>query len=57
MRTTRIDQYICLDVDRIIVDEMEEILSHDSGSNNPEDIADWKTLQMAAQVILENYKI
>jgi len=54
--TTRIDQYVCIDADRLIIDEMEEIVDNDCGSHLEEDIADWKRLQEAAKVILEFYR-
>ena len=58
MKTTQIDQYICIDKDRIIIDEMEEILScSDCGSNMKEDIVDWERLQDAAKVVLEFYTV
>jgi len=57
MKTTRIDQYICIDIDRIIVDEMKEIVDNDSGSHLKEDISEWKRLQDAAKVILEFYRV
>lgn len=57
MKTTRIDQYICLDSDQIIVDEMREIVDSDSGSHLKEDKKEWKRLQKAAKVILEFYTV
>jgi hypothetical protein len=57
MMTTRIDQYICLDVDKIIVDEMQEIVDGDCGSVMQEDLHDWIELQQAAQVILKYYTV
>ena len=57
MKTTRIDQYICIDSDQIIIDEMEEILAGDCGSNMKEDIVDWERLQDAAKVVLEFYTV
>ena len=57
MKTTRIDQYICIDSDQIIIDEMEEILSGDCGSDMKEDIDGWERLQAAAKVVLEFYKV
>lgn len=57
MRTTRIDQYICIDADKLIVDEMQDIVDNDCGSTFQEDIDDWKELQDAAKVILKNYTV
>jgi len=57
MKTTRIDEYICIDVDRIIVDEMREIVDNDCGSHLQEDKDNWQRLQDAAQVIINNYTV
>jgi len=57
VKTTRIDQYICIDRDQVIVDEGEEVINNKSGSNNPKDISEWKRLQDAWKVILEFYRV
>ena len=55
MKTKRIDQYICIDADQIIVDEMTELIESNCGSVLEEDQTYWKELQEAAKVILKNY--
>ena len=57
MKTTRIDQYICIDTDQIIIDEMKDIIDNGCGSSMKEDIDDWERLQAAAKVILEFYTV
>ena len=56
MKTTRIDNYLCLDVERIVVDEMKVILETKSSMfAHEEDRVMWDELTAAAKVILENY--
>ena len=58
MKTKRIDEYICLDVEQIVVDEMKEILSQKIGDfYMEEDREYWTELQNAAKVILRNYTV
>ena len=57
MKTTRIDEYICIDVDQIVVDEMKDIIDKDNGSHLEEDVKEWKRLQRAAKVVLEFYTV
>jgi len=58
MKTKCIDQYICIDKDQIVIDEMNEIIDTDTNSFNlKEDIKQWKQLQKAAKVVLGFYKI
>ena len=58
MRTVRIDEYICLDVDQIIVDEMKSILNckmhHTDFQSDRDNMA---KLKRAARVMLSNYTI
>jgi len=57
MKTKRIDQYICIDSDQLIIDEMKDVIDNDSGSHLKEDRKEWKRLQKAAKVILEFYTV
>ena len=57
MKTTRIDQYICIDSDQIIIDEMKDIIDNGCGSSMKEDLDEWERLQAAAKVVLEFYTI
>jgi len=58
MKTTRIDQYICIDTDQVMVDEMTEIIEMEIDKQaHAVDKADWKELQAAARVILKNYSV
>ena len=57
MKTVRLDDYICIDIDKIIVDEMRDIIGSDCFSLCPEDDENWARLQEAAKVILENYSV
>ena len=57
MKTERIDQYLCLDLDKIIADEMNYILENDCGSAMDEDVQYWEKLQEAAKVILDAYTV
>ena len=58
MKTTRIDQYICLDIDQIIIDEMNEILSQDLDRLHMQEDKDfWTEAQAAAKVILGCYEV
>ena len=57
MKTTRIDQYICLDINKIVAKEMKDILQTDIESfHMQEDIDVWTELQAAATTILEYYE-
>ena len=58
MRTTRIDEYICLDVDQIVVDEMKSILSCRMRKTDfQSDRDNMAKLKRAARVMLDNYTI
>ena len=57
MKTKRIDQYICIDMDQIIVDELKDIIDNGCGSSMKEDLDEWERLQAAAKVVLEFYTI
>ena len=54
---TRIDQYLCIDTDRIMVDELEEIIGGDCGSSYQEDLDAWAELQQAAEIVLKYYTV
>ena len=56
MKAKRIDDYICINIDQVICDEMEIIVNTDCGSSMQEDRDAWDRLQEAAKVILENYR-
>ena len=56
-KLTRIDQYICIDTDQIIVDAMRDIIDNDGGSSHPEDVHCWEELQQAAKIVLKNYVV
>ncbi len=51
----RIDQYVCIDVDELICEEMRLIIERGCGSTRPDDVASWESLQAAARLILEQY--
>jgi len=53
----RIDQYICIDIDAIIIDEMKEIINSDCVGSHPEDVRNWVELQLAARIVLKNYTV
>jgi hypothetical protein len=58
IETKRIDQYICIDTDQIVVDEMNNILDEDIESFHlEEDKKMWSELQAAAKEILRFYKV
>jgi len=54
---TRIDQYLCLDVEKIMKDELEEIIGRDCGSTFQEDLDAWAELQQAAEIVLKYYTV
>jgi hypothetical protein len=58
MRTVRIDEYICLDVDQIVIDEMESVLQctmrHNDAQSDRDNMA---KLKRAARVIRDNYSV
>ena len=55
MKTTRIDQYICINVDELIVEEMQEIIDNDCRNLLKEDKEYWARLKEAAKVVLDTY--
>lgn len=58
MESVRIDQYICLDVDQIIVDEMKDILTCKMRrTDQQEDRDNLAKLKRAARVVLGNYTV
>ena len=58
MRTVRIDEYICLDVDQIVVDEMKGILNCKMRKTDFQtDRDNMAKLKRAARVILDNYTV
>ena len=57
MKTTRIDEYICIDVDQIVIDEMRDIIDTECGSSFQEDIDDTARAQEAAKIILAYYSV
>lgn len=57
MKTTRIDQYICIDTNKVVIDEMHNIIDNDCDYPNKEDKKYWKNLQKAAKVVLEFYTV
>ena len=57
IETRRIDQYVCIDVEKLIVDEMRDIVcTVDSPNAHPEDREYMAELRKAALVILSNYE-
>jgi hypothetical protein len=54
-KLTRIDQYVCIDTDKIIADEMRGIIESDCYGLCQEDLDNWAELQQAAKIILWNY--
>ena len=57
MKTKRIDQYLCIDTDQIIIDEMKDIIDNGCGSKMKEDKDAWERYQEAAKVILGFYTV
>jgi len=58
MRTVRIDEYICLDVDQIVVDEMKGILNCKMRKTDFQtDRDNMAKLKRAARVMLGNYTV
>jgi hypothetical protein len=58
MKTVQIDQYICLDVDQIVADEMKMILSCKLRKTDfQEDRDSMAKTKRAARVILSHYTI
>ena len=58
MKAVRIDEYICLDVDKIVVDEMKMILSCKLRKTDyQEDRDSMAKLKRAARVVLRHYSI
>ena len=55
VKMKRIDQYLCIDIEEIIVDEMKGIIQTKNTSRHPEDIESSAKLQAAAKVVLSNY--
>ena len=53
----RIDQYICLDVEKIMVDELEAIIGGECWSSYQEDLDAWAKLQQAAEIVLKYYTV
>ena len=54
---TRIDQYICIDVEQIVLDEMQAIVDRRLYHGTQEEKDDWAELQQAATIILKNYRV
>ena len=59
MKTTRLDQYICIDVDKVVIDEMNYLMedSHLDNAIFPEDKKYWDEVRKAARVILTAYEV
>ena len=57
MKTKRIDQYICIDSDQIIIDEMNDIIDQDGPYSFKEDEEYWEKMKEAAKVILDCYTV
>ena len=58
MKAVRIDEYICLDVDKIVVDEMEMILSCKlRREDRQEDRDSMAKIKRAAREIRSHYKV
>ena len=57
MKTKRVDQYICIDTDQIIIDEMKEIIESDYEILGTVDRAYWDKMKEAAKVILDAYTV
>jgi hypothetical protein len=55
--TKRIDNYICIDTDQLIIDEMQEIVDTDTSRLCDDDTKSWLTLKEAAKIILGNYLV
>ena len=55
MKTKRIDQYICIDTDQIIIDELKYIIEDDTTQLQKADKKYWKRMAAAAEVLLEAY--
>jgi hypothetical protein len=58
MRTVRINEYICLDVDQIVADEMKSILNCKMRKTDfQSDRDNMAKLKRAARVMLGNYTV
>lgn len=58
MKTVRMDEYICLNVDQIVIDEMKNIQTCKLRKTDfPEDRANMAKLKWAARIILDNYTV
>ena len=57
MKTKRIDQYLCIDMDQVIVDEMTDIIEGDYGHLQKVDREYWDKMIEAAKVILDAYTV
>ena len=57
VKTKRIDEYICLDVDQIIVDEMNYIIDGDYGKLCKVDREYWDKVIAAAKIIRSAYSV
>ena len=53
----RIDQYLCIDFDKLIIDEMNEIIDNDSSYILKEDREYWKELKESAMVVRRHYTV
>ena len=57
MKTTRIDQYICIDSDQLMIDGLKEIIEYSKQEwKLEEDRLMWEELGKAAPVILKYYE-
>jgi hypothetical protein len=58
MKTKRIDQYICIDVDQIVADELNDVLTVDPDSfSMKEDREYYKRLLPAIEIVLEHWSV
>ena len=53
----RIDQYLCIDIEKVMVDELEAIIGGECWSSFQEDLDAWAELQQAAEIVLKYYKV
>ena len=57
MRAKRIDEYICLNVDQIMLDELTDIIEMSLDDHDKEDKAFWGPIQKAAKVLMAAYQV
>jgi hypothetical protein len=57
MKAKRIDEYICLSVEQIMLDELTDIIEMSLDDHCEEDKAFWESMQKAAKVLMTAYVV